>query len=137
MITIVLIILLLCACVDCASQSRDAHLEQAIHAINNGNYVLADQEIPLVQHWGCEEDHVFRINNIEHAYSYLQHCQSISLSVDNKDSIALYLVDECGSKLNDYLSVGDRDGAEQICLLGLKIYLSGYRICQTRQTSIQ
>lgn len=121
MITIVLIILLLCACVDCASQSRDAHLEQAIHAINNGNYVLADQEIPLVQHWGCEEDHVFRINNIEHAYSYLQHCQSISLSVDNKDSIALYLVDECGSKLNDYLSVGDRDGAEQICLLGLKM----------------
>ena len=42
MITIVLIILLMCTCGDCAAQSRDAHLEQVANTTDNGNDDFAE-----------------------------------------------------------------------------------------------
>ena len=122
MITALLIIVLLCTSISaCLAQSNDMHLEKVITAINVGNYVRADQEMDKVQDWGCGKEHVFRIKNLQNAYLYLQHCQSSYSSQKSKDSIALYVVDECGSYLNDILLQGDQEEAEKVCLLALKM----------------
>ena len=121
MITVVLIILLFCTCFECAAQSRDAHLEHVITAINSGDYFRADEEITKIKNWGCEGTRAFHIQNLDIAYAYLQHCQSAPLPPNIKDSIALYIVEECGAHLTNKLNERDQEGAERVCIIGMKM----------------
>lgn len=103
------------------AQSRDARLGQAVNAINRGDFDQADREFQYVQYWGCEEDHAYRVKSMQRAYDYLQHCTSSALPQRTKDSIALYLVEECGMVVNETAAKGDNDRTADLCRIGLRM----------------
>lgn len=111
------------------AQSKDGHLQQAIHAINQGDYRVADQEVMLVQQWGCEQEHAFFIQDMDHALGYLQHCPGSSLPQWRQDSIALYLVEECGRQVNELNNTGKK--AEKLCQVGIR--MCEISMCQRHQ----
>ena len=121
MIVIVFIILLFCTSLECVAQSRDVHLAQVITAINSGDYSRADEEIIKIENWNCEGARAFHLQNLDNAYAFLQHCQSTPLPPNIKDSIALYMVEECGAHLTRKLNERDQEGAEQVCIIGMKM----------------
>jgi tetratricopeptide (TPR) repeat protein len=111
------------------AQNKDGHLKQLIHAINQGDYSVADQEAMLVQQLGCEQEHAFSIQNMDHALGYLQHCPHSGLPQWRQDSIALYLVEECGRQINELSNKGK--DFEKLCLLGIR--MCEISMCQRHQ----
>ena len=103
------------------AQNSDVYLGNAISAIDRGDFNRADQELLTVRNWGGDEEHTFHINQLQNAYEYLRHCQSSKLPDSVKDSIATYLVVECGLEVNKLSKTGDLDKTQQVCELGIKM----------------
>lgn len=118
--TLLLVINVISFCIPAMAQSHDSHLGNAINAINKGDYTRADQELLKVRYWDGEDDHAFHINQVQSAYEYALHCQSTNIPNAVKDSIAAYLVVECGLQVNQF-SKSDFHRALQACEKGLQI----------------
>lgn len=103
------------------TQSRDTHLGRAVGYVNKGDYTRADKEIRMVQYWGCEEEHAFEVTSMERACAYLQHCSYSDAPQAAKDSMAIYLIEACGNKINALSAADNRREAERICLIGLQM----------------
>ena len=111
---------LLCVC-GMQAQSEDLHLGRALQYISKGDFARADQEIVQVRHWGCEEEHRYKVTSMQQAYAYLQYSLTSNAPQAAKDSIALYMVEDCGNQANELSDRGDKRGFKAICLLGLKM----------------
>lgn len=117
---IILVGALLCSLFAYA-QSLDTHLGRAIDYVNKGDYARADREVALVQQWNSEDAHMVHVSEMSNACAYLEHCQSVNLPQAVKDSIASYLVEECGLRVNEISRQGNIAETMRLCALGLRM----------------